>query len=100
MPAQAQTVTEKRISIQAQLLDRRLSEIYREVFPERSAPPELWKMELGFDDELGKAFQKRPLGIQEIKRACTKYARRFKEAALECRQRTGTTDPKGGEVAT
>ena len=100
MPAQAQTVTEKRISIQVQLLDTRLSSIYTEVYPDGSAPEAFFRADSALDSELGESLAKRPLGLQEIKRACKKYARLFREAALECRQRAGTTDPKGGEVAT
>lgn len=83
------TVTSKRIAIEIRKLDARLCDLYDGIFKRCEADKEVWRELLQADRVLAERLAPRPLGVMEIRRACSSYTVHFRKACDAGRQRAG-----------
>ncbi len=90
------TVTEKRIDIELKKLDPKLCDLYDSYFGNTNADETVWCELVQAEQVLAERLAPRPLGIMEIRRACSSYTVHFRKACSSGRQRAGSITKNGG----
>lgn len=86
-------LTQKRCLSKASVFSARVAAYYEKAFPKQAADDQFWTEVDRLDDELGKAFEKRPLGNMEVDQLLARFGEGFKAAAKEARARASRTTP-------
>lgn len=92
------SVTGKRIHAEIKKLDKAVCSLYAQKFPAAPAGEKFWAELLHAEKVLMERLSPRPLGLMEIRQACTAYTAAFKRA---CKHGKQARDPskKGGKAA-